>query len=67
VHEELQEAFALLKSQPGIGALAINTRGREIRRLHLSRIHYYIFYRVRANTAEIIALWHTSRGSDPNV
>jgi plasmid stabilization system protein ParE len=67
VREELAEAFALIRSQPGIGALAIDTRAQGIRRLHLSRIHYYLYYRVRASTVEVVALWHTSRGSGPSV
>lgn len=65
VHEELDQAFALLRSQPRIGAVAMNTMARGVRRLHLERIHYFLYYRLRRGTVEVLALWHTSRGSGP--
>ena len=67
VHEELDEAFALLRSQPRIGSLATNTKARGVRRLHLQRIHYFLYYRVRGATVQVLALWHTSRSSGPGV
>ena len=65
--EELAEAFALLLSQPAIGAPALNARTKGVRRVHLARIHYHLYYRVRGEQIEVIALWHTSRGSPPSV
>ena len=67
LNEELAEAFALLISQPAIGAPALNARTRGVRRVHLARVHYYLYYRVRGEQIEVIALWHTSRGSPPSV
>jgi plasmid stabilization system protein ParE len=67
VHEELDQAFALLRSQPRIGAIAMNARTRGVRRIHLERIHYFLYYRVRGSTVQVLALWHTSRGRDPRV
>lgn len=65
VHEELEQAFLLLRSQPGIGAIATNAKARGVRRLHLGRIHYFVYYRLQGSTVEVLALWHTSRGRDP--
>jgi len=63
--EDLAEAFSLLSAEPGIGAPSLNVRTQGVRRLHLARIHYHLYYRVRAGQVEIIALWHTSRGREP--
>ncbi len=65
--EELAEAFALLISQPAIGAPALNAKTRGVRRVHLARVHYYLYYRVRGEQIEVLALWHTSRGAPPPV
>ena len=65
--EELAEAFVLLLSQPAIGAPALNARTKSVRRVHLARVHYHLYYRVRGEQIDVIALWHTSRGSPPSV
>jgi plasmid stabilization system protein ParE len=67
VEDELERAFDLLSTKPGIGAVARNVALPGIRRVHLSRIHYHLYYRVAADWIEILALWHTSRGSNPPV
>ena len=65
IEEELEQSFALLTVQPTIGVRARSNRIREVRRIHLSRIHYYLYYRVSAKTIDVLAFWHTSRGSAP--
>jgi plasmid stabilization system protein ParE len=65
--EELAAAFTLLISQPAIGAPALNAKTRGVRRVHLARVHYYLYYRVRGEQIEVLALWHTSRGTSPPV
>lgn len=69
VKEELQRAFDLLARQPLIGSPALNERLPGVRRLHLSRIRYYLYYRLRDDETkiEILALWHTSRGFGPGL
>jgi plasmid stabilization system protein ParE len=69
LEEELRRAFALIAQHPLAGARARNAKLAGVRRVHLSRIHYYLYYRVRSSpeTVEVLALWHTSRGSDPGV
>jgi plasmid stabilization system protein ParE len=64
--ESLEEAFALLGTQPHLGTVATNVKLPGARRLHLSRIHYYLYYRIQSEpgTVEVIALWHTSRYPD---
>ena len=67
LEEELAQAFSLLSVQSGIGAPVLNVRARSVRRLHLARIHYYLYYRVRGGQVEVLAIWHTSRGSGPSL
>ena len=65
--EELAEAFSLLGLEPGIGAPVTNTRAKGVRRLHLARIHYFLYYRTRGGEVQVLAVWHTSRGSGPKL
>jgi plasmid stabilization system protein ParE len=65
--EELKRAFHLIASHPGIGARAQNVVLPDVRRIHLARVHYHLYYRVRTDSPaiEVLALWHTSRGTEP--
>ena len=63
--EELKEAFSFLSVEPGIGAPALNVGAEGVRRVHLARVRYYLYYRVRRGQIEVLALWHTSRGTGP--
>lgn len=67
VAEELEQAFELLATEPRLGAVARNRKLEGVRRVHLSRIRYYLYYRVRdpQETVEVLAFWHSSRGSGP--
>jgi plasmid stabilization system protein ParE len=67
IADEIERAFALIRSQPRIGALARNARLPGVRRVHLSRVHYHLYYRVMPEAIEVLAFWHTSRGSVPSV
>lgn len=66
---ELERALQLLASQPSIGAQARNVKLTGVRRIHLPRVHYHLYYRVVSEpmTVEILALWHTKRGSPPKL
>ena len=66
VREDLEQVFALLSRQAGVGARARNARVAGVCRIHLSRIRYYLFYRAKRSTMEVLAFWHTSRGSEPH-
>ena len=65
--EELERALQLIASQPAIGAQAQNAKLAGVRRIHLTRVRYYLYYRISRSPPgiEVLALWHTSRGSDP--
>jgi plasmid stabilization system protein ParE len=59
--EELERAFALLSQQPEVGAHATNTKLKGVRRIHLSRVRYFLHYRILPSQVEVLALWHSSR------
>lgn len=63
--EEMEKAFDLLAFQPNVGVRIAGARFTGVRRIHLNRIHYFLYYRPTADAIEIVALWHTSRGSQP--
>lgn len=67
IREELERASLLISVRPGIGARARNVSLPGVRRLHLDRVRYYVYYRVVTNPeqVEILAFWHASRGSGP--
>ena len=65
--EDLSEAFLLLGAEPGVGAPVLRARTQGVRRLHLARIRYHLYYRIRGDRIEVLALWHTSRGGEPTV
>ena len=59
---DLENALKLIASHPGIGAKSRSTRLSDVRRAHLARVHYHLYYRVTPEPAiEVLALWHTSR------
>ena len=63
---DLENALKILALQPGIGARATNAKLKDVRRVHLARIHFHLYYRVTPEPAiEVLALWHTSRGDNP--
>jgi len=67
--EELTTAVDLVASTPSIGAVTRNVALPGVRRILLSRVHYYLYYRpnVEARIIEVVALWHARRGSGPRL
>jgi plasmid stabilization system protein ParE len=63
--QELTRGFELITSQPNLGPRALDADLQEVRRVHLYRIGYYLYYRNRDEAVEVLALWHTSRGEKP--
>ena len=55
IADEIERAFALIRSQPRIGALARNASLLGVRRVHLGRVHYHLYYRVVPDAIEILA------------
>jgi plasmid stabilization system protein ParE len=65
---DFESARQLIASHPGIGARARNVKLEGVRRVHLARVHYYLYYRVTSEPAiEVLALWHTSRSTSPEL
>ena len=65
IREDLELALALLMLEPGVGTQVETPRVEVVRRLHLPRVRYFIYCRVRRNDLEVIAFWHASRGEGP--
>jgi plasmid stabilization system protein ParE len=62
----IDNAFELIRTQPNVGGGATNVKLPGVRRIHLSKVRYYLYYRVndKPKAVEIVALWHTSRYPD---
>lgn len=55
----------MLAEQPGIGARYEGSRTPGVRRLYLSRIRYFVYYRASDDALDVLAFWHESRGHQP--
>jgi plasmid stabilization system protein ParE len=64
---ELEQALALLVEHPRAGMRVRTPRPGEVRRFLLLRTQYFLYYRVREQQLEVLALWHASRGAGPSV
>lgn len=69
VHDELARVFRLILSQPYIGPPALDVDLPGVRRIHLSRIDHYLYYRVLEADAviEVVAVWSDRRGEGPPI
>ena len=65
LREDLESAFGLLLRQPGVGTRVVNARISGVRRLHLGRIRYFLYYRVKEGELVVLTFWHSSRGKSP--
>ena len=66
--EEMERGFDLIRSFPGAGQRVSHPQHDGLRRLLLGRVRYYLYY-VEADdeTVDVLALWHFSRGSQPDL
>jgi plasmid stabilization system protein ParE len=67
VRKDLEAAFAVLLEQPGMGGAVTEASSPGLRRFHVDRIRYWVYYRVRGTRLEVLSDWHSSRGGDPSV
>lgn len=67
VLEDLDRILGLLSVQPALGTRARRATLPGVRRVPLSRIRYYVYYRVADDALQVLALWHTSRGRGPSL
>jgi len=65
--EDLDRTFGLLCVQPAMGARARGATLSGVRRVTLSRIRYYLYYRVVHDVLQVLAFWHMSRGQGPSL
>ena len=67
--EDLETAFALIEDFPHAGEPVDHPRIVELRRVLLSRVRYHLYYAVLVDdrVIEVLALWHTSRGTKPRL
>jgi plasmid stabilization system protein ParE len=67
IREELERAASIISIQPSAGARALNLSLPDVRRVHLVRVRYYLYYWLRTDPEriEILAFWHESRGAGP--
>lgn len=66
LHQELERGFQLIAGEPGIGPRSAGLSMDQVRRLHLARIRYFLYYRLTdEDVVEVLAFWHTSRGTPP--
>ena len=69
IREELERAFPIIAAQPQIGSRAANVKLQGVRRIHLPRVTYDLYYHVLESPLrlEIVALWHSRRGKGPPI
>jgi plasmid stabilization system protein ParE len=67
IREDLKTTLEALVEQPGIGASVENVRNQDVRRLFLSRVRYFVYYRVQGSYLDVVAFWHESREEGPRV
>ncbi len=65
VATDFGEAIALLAEQPGIGAKYIGSKTPGVRRLFLSRVRYFVYYRADEQNLNVLAFWHSIRDPQP--
>jgi plasmid stabilization system protein ParE len=67
IRKDIEAALALLVEEPGIGTRIETARAEIVRRLYLTRVRYFLYYRVRGNFLEVVAFWHSSRETGPSL
>lgn len=67
--DELVRTLDLITLQPGVGVPTLSARLSGVRRILLPRVGYFLYYRVapRKPLIEVLALWHSRRGSGPSL
>jgi plasmid stabilization system protein ParE len=63
--EELARAIATIREMPGAGQPVAHATRPGIRRLFMGRIRYHLYYLASDEYVDVLALWHTARGSQP--
>jgi plasmid stabilization system protein ParE len=61
--EELKATIALVREQPGVGRRVKDLP--RILQLPIRRVRYTLYYQEWEGAIEIVAFWHSNRGSKP--
>jgi plasmid stabilization system protein ParE len=64
---ELESMLGAAALMPTLGAPARSERATGVRRLVLRNTRYHVYYRVRGQRLEVLALWHATRGTGPGL
>ena len=64
---ELEAMLGAAALMPSLGAPARSERARGVRRLLLRATRYHVYYRVRDEMLEVLAVWHATRGTGPGL
>ena len=67
IRQDVAEILTVLVNQPGVGMPTRRGRIKGLRRVTLTRVRYYVYYRVSEGVLEVLAFWHTSRGRPPRI
>lgn len=70
IREELERIGVLIATQPHLGSRATNVKLPGVRRMHLERIHYDVYYRIAGSppeAIELLAFWSSHRGVPPPI
>ena len=67
VRSDLKTTLDVLLQQPLIGSRVEQASSPDVRRFHVDRVSYWIYYRVRGTRFEVLSVWHSSRGNGPAV
>jgi plasmid stabilization system protein ParE len=59
--DDFAVALTLIRREPGVGVPVATRRIRNVRRFHLERIRYYIYYHVVNDAIHVLAIRHPSR------
>lgn len=62
---ELKSALLAIQEAPTIFRVLDEPRFPGLRRLLLSRSRYHVYWTTTDDAIEVIAVWHTSRGTSP--
>ena len=61
------DAFLSELELPELGVPARSTRLEGVRRILLAKTRHHVYYRVAADSIQVLAVWHTSRGHSPGL
>ena len=67
IRKDLEAAISLLVEEPSIGTKIETARPDIVRRLYLTRVHYFVYFRVRGKYLDVVAFWHASREAGPSL